>query len=587
MQCTPLSQSRGARRGAALYALLGLLTACGGPGVPEKTILELDLASGLIEYVPQNTLARATLGGVPTVRATALALERAAEDERVVALIARVGSGLGFPAKVQELREAIATFRASGKLAVAWVESFGTGYAGTTNYYLASAFDEIWVLPIGTVGLAGLALEAQFIRGALDHLEVVPQMDSRWEYKGAKDTYTDTGFTQPLRESYARIVESQFERIAADIARARELEVPEVQRLADRGHLSSREALEVGLIDAVGYRDEVYASLRERVGEDAELLYSGAYLGRSEGPPDDSPTIAVIFGVGAIVQGESGYSPFSGLSMGSDSVGAAFRKAVEDEDVRAILFRIDSGGGSAVASQLVWRETQRAREAGKPVIATLSDVAGSGGYFIAMGADKIVAQPGTITGSIGVVGGKLVTRGFWDKLGITYDDVKTSANALMYDDTHDFTPEQWKIFQAELDEIYEQFTAGVAEGRGMTRAAVEEVARGRIWTGSDALELGLVDALGGFPTAIRLAKEAAGIPEESEVRLELFPRPRSTFDLLMAQLRGERPQSSEDATLALLLRSLESLRPAARLATALGLAEPPGELVVPLLAPLD
>ncbi len=253
--------------------------------------------------------------------------------------------------------------------------------------------------------------------------------------------------------------------------------------------------------------------------------------------------------------------------------------------MRAIIFRIDSGGGSAVASQLMWRETIRAREAGKPVIASMSDVAGSGGYFVAMGADRIVAQPGSITGSIGVVGGKLVTRGLWDKLGVSYDEVRTHRNASMHSSVQDFTPEQWKIFEATLDEIYEQFTAGVGEGRGLTRAEVDEVARGRIFTGSDALQHGLVDELGGFPTAIRLARELAEIPEDEPVRLQLFPKPKSTYDLLMAQLRGERPSSSEDAAIELLRELFERLEPAAPLAAALGLTRGGGALEMPLLAP--
>jgi protease-4 len=557
--------------------------------VPAHTILEADFTQGLVEYVPEEPLAKAVFQQRRSVREVVLALERAAEDERVVALIARVGAGFRLPAKVQELRDAVLHFRSNGKPAVAYAETFGFGYAGTTNYYLATAFDEIHLMPIGDVSLAGLALDVPFVRGALDKLGVEPQLDSRWEYKTAKDSLTDTQLTAAGREAYERVVESQFQTIGFDVASARGLTLERVNEIATRGMLHAPDALEAGLIDAVSYRDEVFAAVQEAAPEGAERLYLGGYLARAKAPDRNAPVIALVYGVGGVTQGKSRYDPIrGGFNMGSDSVAAALRAAVEDEDVRAIVFRIDSGGGSAVASQVMWRETLRAREKGKPVVASMSDVAGSGGYFIAMGADKIVAQPGTITGSIGVVGGKLVTQGFWDKLGVGFDEVRTHPNASMWKSTRAFTPEQWERFGKWLDRIYEVFTEGVAEGRGLPIEKVHELAKGRIWTGSDALERGLVDELGGFPAAIRLAKQAAGIPLDREIELRLFPRPKHTVELLMEQLTGSgTPPNSGDAAAAVVAEALQRLQPLGAAASGIGLLGGRGVLEMPLPLALD
>jgi protease-4 len=255
-------------------------------------------------------------------------------------------------------------------------------------------------------------------------------------------------------------------------------------------------------------------------------------------------------------------------------VASAFRQAIEDKEVRAILFRIDSPGGSYVASDTIWQETVRARKTGKPVIASMGNVAGSGGYFVAMAADKIVAQPGTITGSIGVLGGKMLTTGFWQKLGITWDEVHEGANATFWTGTSDYTPAQWARFQAWLDRIYDDFTSKVAEGRRLPKQRVLEIAKGRIWTGEDAKALGLVDELGGFDVALRLAKQAAGIPEKEEVRLKLFPPRKSLLEVIMERLTGREPQE-EEAGMVALRRALELVQPFARRVRMLDAARAP------------
>jgi protease-4 len=322
-------------------------------------------------------------------------------------------------------------------------------------------------------------------------------------------------------------------------------------------------------VDGLGYRDQAFGRAREKAGQDVRLLYLAEYLKRAGRPHTKGDTVALIYGVGGVQRGKSRMDPVSGeFTMGSDSVTAAFRDAIEDEDVKAILFRVDSPGGSYVASDAIWRETRRAREKGKPVIVSMGVLAGSGGYFVAMAADKIVAQPGTITGSIGVLGGKMLTTGLWDKLGITWDEVHTSANSTLWTGTRDYSPAEWARFQATLDRIYVDFTAKVAEGRRLPKDKVLEIAKGRIWTGEDARALGLVDELGGYATALRLAKQAARIDEGKDVKLAVYPRPKSP---IQRALEGN-PSSSESAAVAAAwTRALDDVRPVVQRLRQLGL----------------
>jgi protease-4 len=345
------------------------------------------------------------------------------------------------------------------------------------------------------------------------------------------------------------------------IAEGRRIPEDQVRALVDRGPFLGQEAVDAKLVDGVAYRDDVYSRVKQKAGPGAQLLYLGKYLQRAGRLHHSGKTIALIYGVGGVQRGRSGFDPvFGGVSMGSDTVTAAFRAAIENPDVKAILFRIDSPGGSYVASDAIWRETVHARRAGKPVIASMGYVAGSGGYFIAMAADKIVAQPGSVTGSIGVLGGKMLTNGFWQKLGVSFDEVHTGKNATMWNSSSDFTPAEWARFQAWLDRVYDDFTSKVADGRHLPKQRVLEIAKGRVWTGEDAKQLGLVDELGGFPVALALARKAARIPDTEDVRLEVFPKKKTTFEAFMDRLSGETPDSSERT----LVRALEVIQPLAR-----------------------
>jgi protease-4 len=312
----------------------------------------------------------------------------------------------------------------------------------------------------------------------------------------------------------------------------------------------------------------VYAKVKEKAGDRAELLYLDKYLGRAGRSNTRGPKIALVYGVGQVTRGESGFDPLFGeSSMGSDTVAGALRAATDDPDVKAILFRVDSPGGSYVASDTIWREVVRARDKKKPVVVSMGDVAASGGYFVAMNADKIVAQPGTITGSIGVLAGKMYTKEMWGKIGLNWDEVHTSKNSTMFTGTVDYTPEEWARFEAWLDRIYADFTGKVAQGRQLEKARVLEIAKGRVWTGAQAKGLGLVDALGGFPVALALAKEAARLPADASVRLQQFPRKKSPLEALF----GESEENSEDQGTQAMVSALRVVQPLARRLRAMGL----------------
>jgi len=369
-----------------------------------------------------------------------------------------------------------------------------------------------------------------------------PQYEHRHEYKTAKYIFTEDDYTDAHREADARVMESMKSELVQAIAHSRGLDVSEVEELLERGPFFAREVLNVGLVDDLKYRDEVLAHMRSELGDDAELLFVGQYRERAGTAFDSGPDVALIHGAGAVMRGESGAEVLFGTSMGSETVTAAFRAAVDDE-VEAIIFRIDSPGGSYVASDAIWREVRRAQDAGIPVIATMGNVAGSGGYFVAMGAEHIIAQPSTITGSIGVVYGKFVTDEFWNELGINWREIATSENATMWSSLTPYNEHTEERLNSWLDHVYDDFTAKAAEGRGMTQEEIHEVARGRIWSGRDALELGLIDEVGGFLTAINRVRTLLELDEDASINIKQYP-PKKT---LIEQLMDSGPSSSERA----------------------------------------
>ncbi len=530
--------------------------------VPKKTVLELNLEQPMIEAVPDDPLADVMNRDTAKVRDVVEALERAEKDDRVVGVVARLGATRMGIAQAQEVRNAVLHFRKTGKFAIAFSETFGEFRNGGGAYYVATAFDQIWMQPSGDLGLTGIMLESPFIKGTLNKLGMSFRGDHRYEYKNAFNMFTETKYTPPHREAMQKLMDSWFEQLVSGIAAARHKTPEEIKALHDHGPLLGKEALDAGLVDKLGYRDQAYDEVKKRAGSDAELLYSWKYLARAGRPHEKGKKIALIYGVGGVTRGKSSFDPVGGgFTMGSDTVAAAFREAAADKDVKAILFRVDSPGGSYVASDTIWREAAKAKQAGKPIIVSMGDLAGSGGYFVAMNADKIVAQPGTITASIGVLGGKVLTSGFWDKVGISWDEVHTSQNSTMWTGTHDYSPSEWARFEQWLDRVYVDFTSKVAEGRHLPKDKVLQIAKGRIWSGEDAKALGLVDELGGFPEALALAKKAAGIPDSEEVDLEVYPTPKPPLQQL---LKKGAENSERDTSIEVVVEMMRSLQPALR-----------------------
>jgi protease-4 len=569
----------------------GIMLVVGGlkPSVtplPGNILLTADLTRDLPEGASEEAVLRLLVGSKPTLRDFLDAIEAAGNDPRVKVLLARIGDDEMGLAKVQEVRDAIAAFRSKGKLALAFADSFGEFGPGTRPYYLATAFDEIWLQPMGNVGLTGLYADAPFFRGTLDILGVVPQFDHREEYKTAMNLLTETKMTPAHREEVEALLTSVAGQIVRGIAQGRKLSEPEVRSLIDRGPLLAEEAVPAKLVDRLGYRDEVFAHARARAGSAAEPMSIATYLDRAGRPHREGSTIALIYGSGLVVRSGRGASPLAASNvMAAAELTRAFRAAVRDPSVRAILFRIDSPGGSAIASESIWREVVFARERGKPVIVSMGDVAGSGGYYVAAAADKIVAEPATLTGSIGVLAGKLVVADLLKKMGVSTDSVQIGANAAMFSPTSDFSAFARARLEAFLDETYKGFKDHVATGRHMTQEEVEAVAKGRIWTGEDAKAHGLVDELGGYETALRLAKQAANLPPAAPFTLTVFPREESLPELIYNRLSGK-DHEHEDGTVisGSIERSLRAMQPLLqRLAAVL---DDPGVLTMPPLGPV-
>jgi protease IV len=545
-------------------------------------ILELDLTDGLAETRPTDPISAVAARNRAVLPDVLDGLRRAREDGRVKILVARLGGRPIGLAAVQELRHAIANFAEAGKTTIAWAESFGEFSAGNVQYYLATAFEQIWLQPSGDLGLTGIAVERIFLRGVLDRLGAEFQVAKRHEFKSAAEQFTETGFSAPAREETERLTASVTEQLVQAIADRRGLARTKVTELIDAGPFLAVRAHAEGLVDELGYRDEVYAHARKQAGPDATVLYLARYqrgkvmaeraraavLQTSAAP---EPGVALIYATGAIRRGRSGRGPLAGNSMGSDTIGAAIRAAAKDPHSRAIVLRVNSPGGSAVASDTIWREVVRARAGGMPLVVSMGDVAASGGYYISMAADEIVAQPGTITGSIGVITGKPVLGEAIGRAGVTSDLISHGAHAAMFSQLRPFSADEWTLVNDWLDHIYADFIGKVATGRGMTTEQVHEVARGRVWSGADALAHGLVDELGGLDRATAIARRRAGLPDSAPVRI--FPRTRP-----IDRLRPPASSESRGAAAASLLA--DGWGPAWELALRAGLS-PYGPLMLP------
>lgn len=509
----------------------------GPPELPERAVLHLDLTEA-----PAETRGVAPFfdpAPPPTLREVTTALARAADDPRIAGVSAEVGGAWFGVAQAQELAAALRDFRASGKPAVAFAEDLGGLGDATRDIAVATAFGELWLQPSGGVGLTGIALQAPFFGEALEELEIEPQVGQRHEYKGGVDPLVRRGYAPEVRRSLQRVVDGWLDQLVGIIAGNRDLEPARVRALVDRGPLRAEEARSAGLVDRLGYRDQADAALADRLGGPPRAVAVAPYLEASAPEEEAGTTVALIQGVGPIEPGDGEPNPLlAGETFRPGKVARALAAARTDESVDGVLFRVASPGGAYGPSDAVRREVRRLRESGKPVVVAMGDIAASGGYFVALDADRIVAQPGTLTGSIGVYSGKLATRGLWQRLGVAWDEVAAGENAGMWSMIDRFEADERARFDAMLDAIYADFTGHVGRARGLAGDALDDAARGRIFLGADAKEVGLVDVLGGLDTALMELRGLMGTAPDARIDLRRMPAPKSPWERLLEWIDG-------------------------------------------------
>jgi protease IV len=487
------------------------------PQVTSNSTLVLRIRGDLQEMEPVGVLGQ-LFEAPPTVRSVVESLRKAKVDKRITSVVIRPSSSGALWGKVQEVREAIVDFRRSGKQAIGFLE-----YGGEQEFYLASACDKVFLMPTATLDLTGMASYELFLRGTLDKIGAFPDTMHVGEYKTASNNFTEHTFTPAHREMAESLNADLYEQLIRGLADGRHKTEAEIRQLVDHGPFLPEDAIRAGLVD-----DKVKLAPQGQVkflSDDNYRHTSAASVGLNRGP-----RIAVIYATGIIASGESNYDATSGVA-GSDTLLDYLRKARADNSIKAIVLRIDSPGGSSIASDVISREVMLTRQS-KPVVASMSDVAASGGYYIAAPANAIVAEPATLTGSIGVVLLKFVIDGTLKKLGMNLEGVKDGRYADLYSPVKPFTPEERAKVQEIMQASYDAFIERVAQGRNMTPEKVDAVAQGRVWTGAQAKRLGLVDDLGGLERALAIAKQRAKLSPDSEVELVIYPGKKSFYDLM-------------------------------------------------------
>ncbi len=493
------------------------------PSVRTHSFLEIDL-SGQIQEKAEPDFFTSFFGIKPPLSMHDIwrNIQKAKNDTRMESLVLRLGLLQCDWAKIEEIRQSVLDFRKSGKKAYAYI---GEAMDFDKEYYLATACDKIILHPLGTLILNGIGGYVPFIKNSLDMLGIEAEFEHVEEYKTAASMYTEESYTPAHREMMLSIYGDFFNIYIQGVAAARNIPEEEFRGYIDQAFFRAEKAKELGLVDDLLYEDEFENLLNKdglkktRIRHDQYTNISPSSVGLDRGKK-----IALIYGMGPIHSG-------SGLNqtIGSTSMGLLIKRARMDTSVDALVFRIDSPGGSAIASDIIWREIALTKQI-KPVIVSMSDVAGSGGYWVAMNADRIVAQPQTLTGSIGVVAGKFNLSGLLEKLGVTAERVAFGKTADMFTFFRGMSPEERDLLKKHILWIYDEFTTKVAEGRGLPKDEVDRLGKGRVWTGQQAKELGLIDELGGLSRAIELAKELADIPAGESVKLEVWPKKPSFFE---------------------------------------------------------
>ncbi len=552
--------------------------------LPERMLLVLDLAEGVVTEPQALSLSGF---GAPALLEQIQALENAAKDPRVDGLVLRLGAGGLNQALAQELRAAVLRFRKAGKPTYGFAETFGEGGSGLLHYYLGTAADELWLQPSGMIELLGLQLTSPYFREALDNWGIKPEAFQREEYKGAADSLLYQAMPQPVKENLQQLVDSQLASMVEGITQRRNITPQRARGLINQGIVLAEAALEQQLVDRLGYYDQLVEALDQK-GLPQEWISLSDY-GRDYRPPateKDAARIAVVYGVGPVVRLSEG-GPFANPTMAADRVAPAIAQAAEDPEVKAIIFRVDSPGGSYVASDSIWREVARATARGKPVIVTMGNLAASGGYFVAAPASRILAQPGTITGSIGIIFMKPEISGLLEKLGLAVDGVQAGSNAGLFSITEPMSDYQRQVINNFLDSAYLDFLNKVAAGRGLSLTHTRALAGGRVWSGRDAARIGLVDELGGFHEALIAARQAAGLTSDQPLKLVTYPARQSPFEVLFNEILGGGLSASLRELG--LLRNLSPLLRSPAAARLQGLARDPRQSMVsnPVLTPFS
>jgi len=501
---------------------LGLFLSQKKAEVKPATTLVLDFKDEVLEDADVSGRSRYFYRETPTLWDYLRALDHASHDPNIEAVLLKIdGIDMGW-AKSEELRNKLVQLEERGKKVIAYVES-----GEDQDYVLASAADVIYMAPQSSIELDGVATSSIYLKGTLDKLGIKADMEHIGEYKDAAEPLTRTEASDAAREAENSLLDETWATIVHAVADSRGLDSTAVVDLINKGPYTSDQAMAAGLVDSLVYDDQLDSLLPG--GDGGERLALEDYLStlpKEEGPAG-APKIAIVNVSGTIVSGKSGVDPLWGRTVGSDTFLDALDDAKNESDLKAIVLRVDSPGGEVFASHTMWRALKKAGEQ-VPVVASFSDLAASGGYYMAMGADTILADDATLTGSIGVVGGKFNIKGLYDKLGINVETMSRGANADWMSSQRDFTPAERERYVSEMFDDYRTFVGIVADNRGTSAEAIDPIARGRVWTGGQAYENGLVDELGGLEDAIRTAKIMAGLKKDEEVRVEIFPRVKRT-----------------------------------------------------------
>jgi protease-4 len=511
------------------------------PPIKEGTVLTLTVEGPFIEEAPIRTGFTSLLTGRSRkLREIVDGIDHAATDRKIKGLVLKLDASAGM-AQTQELRAAIKRFRAGGKFVYAFADDYGESAAGNGQYYLASACDQIWLQPMGQAMLTDVMFESPFLKDAFAKLDVDPQFAKRAEYKTAPETYTERGFTPAAREMMEGLANDLTLQLVTDLSASRSLPADAVRALLARGPLTTEEAVQTKLIDHAGYADEVVAAAKKASGADVPTVSLPDYYQRAVSDDTSNANVALVYEVGEIERVGGPIDPSTpprGRDQGNTVI-RGFTEAIKNPSIKAIVLRVDSPGGSVTGSESLRRMVVRAKQAGKKVVVSMGAVAASGGYWISADADKIVAEPATLTGSIGVFSGKFAIGKGLANLGITSDRTASGPFAAMDSPFTSFTPEQLQRLNATIDVVYDAFVSRVAEGRNLPPGTVASSAKGRVWSGQQAKQLGLVDSLGGLSEALDVARNTAGIASDQPTVVKIYPEPLSPFQTIMAIVRGD------------------------------------------------